>query len=215
MGILSGFMDWLARDGSAAPAELTGVQPLPPAPPPMSDAFRALLAAGLRAGDLMLLQASDAFALLPVRSGAVLGTGVTLDGAITPLKLARTAAQRFSTRQVATAVVRSLALAPLAACTPYSDADYANGAIWVDAPAADLGACCDACTAQAGCVAGVLFQGTCYMKNASMVALPSWSSGTDAVWVAGQTPVLPPTGGAQSDAPARPPHPGARAPRAA
>lgn len=71
------------------------------------------VASMLRTGDLMLVQASDAFALLPVRSGTVLGTGVTLDGAITPLRLARTAAQRFPTRQVATAVVRSLVLAPL------------------------------------------------------------------------------------------------------
>lgn len=87
------------------------------------------------------------------------------------------------------------ALPPAAACTPYANADYAQGAIWVDAPAADLGACCDACTAQAGCVAGVLYQNVCYMKNASMVQQPSWAPGLASVWVAGQTPVAPPSGG--------------------
>jgi beta-mannosidase len=85
--------------------------------------------------------------------------------------------------------------APAATCQTVADVDYGKGQIWVDAPANDLQGCCDACTAQPGCLAGVLYQGVCYMKNASMVALPSWSSGTDAVWVAGQTPVLPPTGG--------------------
>ena len=87
------------------------------------------------------------------------------------------------------------ARAPLATCTPYADADYAHGSIWVDAPAADLGACCDACVAQAGCVAGVLFGGVCYMKNASMVAQPSWAPGLASAWVPGQTPVPPPSAG--------------------
>ena len=87
------------------------------------------------------------------------------------------------------------ARSPLATCTPYADADYAHGAIWVDAPAADLGACCDACVAQAGCVAGVLFAGVCYMKNASMVAQPSWAPGLASAWVPGHTPVPPPSAG--------------------
>lgn len=69
----------------------------------------------LRAGDLVLLQASDALALLPIRSNAALGIGVTLDGGIGPLKLTRTAAARFAFRQTALAAVRALVLVPLAA----------------------------------------------------------------------------------------------------
>jgi hypothetical protein len=77
--------------------------------------YFAPAAALLRAGDLVLLQASDALALLPIRSNAALGIGVTLDGGIGPLKFTRTAAARFAFRQTARAVVRSLVLAPLAA----------------------------------------------------------------------------------------------------
>ena len=63
----------------------------------------------------MILQAADALALLPVRSGPVIGTGVTLDGAVGALSLVRSAAQRFSFAQTAQAVVRTLVLGPVAA----------------------------------------------------------------------------------------------------
>lgn len=77
--------------------------------------YFAPVADRLRAGDLMILQAADAMAMLPVRVGPALGTGVTLDGAVGPLALLRTAAQRFSFSQAASAVVRTLVLAPVAA----------------------------------------------------------------------------------------------------
>ena len=66
-------------------------------------------------GDLVILQAADAMALLPVRAGTALGTGVTLDGAVGALSLVRSAAQRFSFAQTAQAVVRTLVLGPIAA----------------------------------------------------------------------------------------------------
>ena len=64
---------------------------------------------------MVILQAADALALLPVRSGPALGTGVTLDGPVGALNLARAAAQRFSFSQTAQAVVRTLVLGPVAA----------------------------------------------------------------------------------------------------
>lgn len=72
-------------------------------------------AASLKAGDLMVLQTVDAMALVPFRSNAVLGTGVTLDGAVGPLALIRAATQGFRFGQAASAVVRTILLAPIAA----------------------------------------------------------------------------------------------------
>ena len=69
----------------------------------------------LQPGDLLLVQAVDSLILLPIRSGAVLGTGVTLDGAVGPVKATVRATEHFSFRQVAAAIVRSIVLAPLAA----------------------------------------------------------------------------------------------------
>jgi hypothetical protein len=63
---------------------------------------------------MMVLQTSDAMALLPVRSGPTLGTGVTLDGAVGPINTVRSVAQRFGIGQAA-AVVRTIILAPFAA----------------------------------------------------------------------------------------------------
>lgn len=77
--------------------------------------YFAPVAGSLRPGDLVILQAADALALLPVRAGPALGTGTTLDGAVGALKIARGAAQRFSFSQTAQAVVRSLVLGPVAA----------------------------------------------------------------------------------------------------
>lgn len=77
--------------------------------------YFAAVAASMRAGDLMVLQTADAVALVPIRSGPAVGTGVTLDGAIGPISLVRAAGQRFSFAQAAAAVVSSILLAPLAA----------------------------------------------------------------------------------------------------
>jgi hypothetical protein len=77
--------------------------------------YFTLVAANLRPGDLMLLQAADALAMLPIRTGPALGTGVTLDGAVGPLNTVRAVAQGFGFGQVAAAVVRTIILAPFAA----------------------------------------------------------------------------------------------------
>ena len=77
--------------------------------------YFAPVADRIRPGDLMILQAADAMAMLPIRVGPALGTGVTLDGAVGPLSLLRGATQRFSFAQAASAVVRTLILTPIAA----------------------------------------------------------------------------------------------------
>jgi hypothetical protein len=77
--------------------------------------YFAPAAASLRAGDLMILQAADAMALVPLRSNGALGPGVTLDGAVGPVALLRAVSQGLRVSQAASAVVRTLLLAPLAA----------------------------------------------------------------------------------------------------
>jgi len=69
----------------------------------------------LRVGDVMIVQASDALAILPVRSNATIGTGVNLDGAVAPVALTRTVAKSFQMVQAASAVVTTIILAPLLA----------------------------------------------------------------------------------------------------
>lgn len=77
--------------------------------------YFATAAGQLRPGDLMILQSADALALLPFRIGPVIGTGVTLDGTVGPLNTVRSIAQVFTVSQAAQVVVRTIALAPLAA----------------------------------------------------------------------------------------------------
>jgi hypothetical protein len=77
--------------------------------------YFATVAAKLRAGDLMLLQTADAMAMLPIRSGPVLGTGVTLDGVVGALATVRNALFNFTVNQSISAIVRTIVLAPLAA----------------------------------------------------------------------------------------------------
>lgn len=77
--------------------------------------YFAAASASLRAGDVMIVQSSDSVAILPVRSNAVIGTGATLDGAVTPIALTRTVAQTLRIVQAASAVVATIILAPLVA----------------------------------------------------------------------------------------------------
>lgn len=76
--------------------------------------YFATVAGSLRPGDLLVLQAADAMALLPIRVGPALGPGVTLDGAIGPINTVRSVAQGFSLRQTTSAAVLSIILAPFA-----------------------------------------------------------------------------------------------------
>ena len=86
-----------------------------------ADARAAVLAAGyfaaaadrLRAGDVIIVQAADATALLPVRADAATAAGVTLDSAGAGLALTRSATQHFTITQAATAVLRVIQIAPL------------------------------------------------------------------------------------------------------
>lgn len=77
--------------------------------------YFAPAASRLRAGDLMVVQSADAMAMLPVRSNAITGPGVTLDGAVAPIALTRSVAQTLRVVQAAGAVVSTIILAPLMA----------------------------------------------------------------------------------------------------
>jgi hypothetical protein len=98
----SGFTLWLYRTSDTRATAL-GANYFSPA------------AARIATGDLILLQSSDAVGLLPVRSSSVVAAGVVLDTAAAPFRVNRTAAQRFSVRQAATAVAMTAVLLPLAA----------------------------------------------------------------------------------------------------
>jgi hypothetical protein len=61
--------------------------------------------------------------------------------------------------------------APTPACVFQADADWHPETAMGTAPVgANASACCDACHAAAGCVVGVLFDGTCYLKVTSVPA---------------------------------------------
>jgi hypothetical protein len=77
--------------------------------------YFASAASRLRAGDLMLLQTSDAVALLPVRTGPSLGPGTTLDGAVGPIATVRSVGFNFTVTQSVGVTARTIDLAPLAA----------------------------------------------------------------------------------------------------
>jgi hypothetical protein len=66
--------------------------------------YFAPAAARLGTGDIILLQAADSVALLPVRPNDVVAAGVVLDTAAAAFRVNRSAAQRFSVRQAASAV---------------------------------------------------------------------------------------------------------------
>ena len=69
----------------------------------------------LRAGDVMIVEASDSLAFLPVRSNGLVGAGLSLDGAVAPIAVTRTVSKSFQFVQSASAVVTSIILAPLLA----------------------------------------------------------------------------------------------------
>ena len=77
--------------------------------------YFAPAASRLQAGDVVVLQSADAMAILPFRSNAITGPGVTLDGAVAPIALTRSIAQTLRMVQAASAVVTTIILAPLMA----------------------------------------------------------------------------------------------------
>jgi hypothetical protein len=79
----------------------------------LAPGYFAPAALQLRAGDVIILTASDATALIPVRSGTEAGTGVTIDSAGTALNLLRSASLPFTITQSASIVARSIAIGSL------------------------------------------------------------------------------------------------------
>lgn len=77
--------------------------------------YFAAVADRLKPRDIIILQASDALALIPVRAGTTLGPGLTVDGTSGPFSVTRNAAQTLSVSQAAGAIVTTIILAPLAA----------------------------------------------------------------------------------------------------
>ena len=69
----------------------------------------------LRAGDVIILQAADATALIPVRSGTAAGPGVTLDTSGSALNLLRSATLPFEVTQSASIIARAIAVGALPA----------------------------------------------------------------------------------------------------
>jgi hypothetical protein len=98
----SGFTFWIYRTEDTRAATLAG-------------GYFAPAAARLNTGDLILLQASDAMALMPVRPGDLVAAGLVIDTAAAPFRANRAAAVRFSVRQAVSAVAMTVLLAPLAA----------------------------------------------------------------------------------------------------
>lgn len=81
----------------------------------LSPGYFAPAALQLRAGDVIILSASDATALIPVRSGTAAGAGVTLDTTGSALNLLRSAALPFTVTQSASIVARAIAIGILPA----------------------------------------------------------------------------------------------------
>jgi hypothetical protein len=71
------------------------------------------VATGLQAGHVVLLQASDSMALLPVRFAGVLGNGLVLDATPAPLALTARGSGGFRFAASGAAVARTLALQAL------------------------------------------------------------------------------------------------------
>jgi hypothetical protein len=70
-------------------------------------------AARLAPGDVMFLQAADALTLTTVRANTVVPGGVVVDTAAVPFRVNRSAAQRFSVKQLAAALAMTLLLLPI------------------------------------------------------------------------------------------------------
>lgn len=79
----------------------------------LASGYFAAAALQLRAGDVIILQAADATALIPVRSGTTAGPGVTLDTSGSMLNLLRSAALPFTVTQSASIVARAISIGAL------------------------------------------------------------------------------------------------------
>lgn len=96
----SGFTLWLYRTTDTR-AEALGA------------GYFAQAANRLAPGDVMFLQAADALTLTTVRPNTVIPGGVVVDTATVPFRVNRSSAQKFSVRQLATALAMTLLLLPI------------------------------------------------------------------------------------------------------
>lgn len=98
----SGFTFWYYRTNDTRAVTLTA-------------GYFTPAAGRLVAGDLILLQSADAMSMVPVRTGAAVGSGLVVDTAAAPFAVNRSAAQRFRLTQAAGAIAMTVLLAPLTA----------------------------------------------------------------------------------------------------
>jgi hypothetical protein len=93
-------------------------------------------AAGLRSGDVILLQGADALSLLPVRSGNAVGAGLVLDTGTAPLALSLRATMRFGLSAGAAPVPRAIRIDAVASPIPWGTAMSLGAS--VEGPVANL-----------------------------------------------------------------------------
>jgi hypothetical protein len=79
----------------------------------LAPGYFAAATALLRPGDIVIVQASDATALVPIRGGTVAGGGVTLEGSGTAPALRRSATLLAEVMVTASAIARAIVLDPL------------------------------------------------------------------------------------------------------
>ena len=84
----------------------------------LAPGYFAAAADRLRPRHMVILQASDALAFLPVRSGAAVGNGLVLDTLLAPLRFTREATIRFGVQVAAAAIPRAVDLDPVPALIP-------------------------------------------------------------------------------------------------
>lgn len=95
----------------------------------LAPGYFAPVADRLRAGDVLIVQAADATALVPIRADGTAAAGLTLDSAAAGLALTRSATQVIDLSQAADAVVRSIALAPLPGIVTFGEEVVATATV--------------------------------------------------------------------------------------
>lgn len=93
-------------------------------------------AAGLREGDVILLQGGDGLSLLPVRTGRAVGAGLVLDTGTAPLALSRQGTMRFGLGVTALPVLRAIRIDAVASPIPRGTAISLGAS--VEGPVASL-----------------------------------------------------------------------------
>ncbi len=95
----------------------------------LAPGYFAPAAARLLPGDIVIVQAADATALVPIRGGSVAGGGVTVDGSGGAPALLRSATLLADVAVAATAIARAIVLDPLPALLLPGDTLVAGAAV--------------------------------------------------------------------------------------